>query len=209
MAAHSVFSPTLSTLKTSLTFSTVGCISIDTLWRWAQRVPKLGTSGQQLPICHQRRRVALVSLWLQNGSPQLLAGNGPFFGELGAFLDSSSDGSHKPPLGYRCVARKVTGDGRPWDSRLWLVISPSSVVTRTQNYYISTRLFMSFDLVYNLPMFGSRLQEVTFFEINWKMLVKVCFVLRTGPARTRNQDSIPLPDLFRCHESNGGLKIGK
>ena len=34
-------------------------------------------------------------------------------------------------------------------------------------------------------------------------------VLRAGPTRTRNLKLRPLSDLFRCHEFNGGLRIGK
>ena len=42
-----------------------------------------------------------------------------------------------------------------------------------------------------------------------KLTVKVCLVLYIGPTVAQIQDLRPLPDLFRCYEFIGSLKIGK
>ena len=55
----------------------------------------------------------------------------------------------------------------------------------------------------------SHLPKVTFFEINCKLIVKHCLVLRAGATETWNTDPRPLLNSFRGYKSIGDLRIGK
>ena len=55
-------------------------------------------------------------------------------------------------------------------------------------------------------MFGE-VSKITLFEA--KLLIKVGLVLRAESTETPNQTLRPLPDLFRHHESIGGIRIFK
>ena len=65
---------------------------------------------------------------------------------------------------------------------LWIQMKTTSspIIFRAQNYYKMTHLFASFELVYNLHIFGIVCKKSHFLDKLWKLSVRVCLVLGAG-----------------------------